>query len=77
LGPLHGNRAGDALQQLGGGDFHDSGLTLELSRPRRQAPTGRGRTMIAMAWSGQAAPAIAGRLERGVRRHRGTVRRHR
>ena len=29
---------------------------------------GRGRTMNTMAWSGQTRPAVAGRLERRVRR---------
>lgn len=33
---------------------------------------GDGRTISHLAWSRQAAPAGAGRLERGVRRHRGT-----
>ncbi|MEY3286658.1 MAG: hypothetical protein RL500_1388 [Pseudomonadota bacterium] len=40
---------------------------MELSRPRRQGLLGRGRTMTTVAWSGQAAPAVAGRLERRVR----------
>jgi hypothetical protein len=46
------------------------GRTFELSRPRRRAPLGRGRTIYTMAWSGQAVAAVAGRrLERGVRPH--------
>lgn len=44
-------------------------LTFELSRALRQVPTGRGRTMTTMAWSGQAVAAVARRLERGVRPH--------
>jgi len=47
------------------------GLTFELSRALRQTPTGRGRTMTTMAWSGQAVAAVARRLERGVRRRHG------
>ena len=44
-------------------------LTFELSRPRRQPPAGRGRTIFSMARSGQTVAAVAGRrLERGVRR---------
>ena len=44
------------------------GLTFELSRPWRQTPAGRGRTIYTMAWSGQTVAAVAGRrLERGVR----------
>ena len=42
------------------------GLTFELSRPLRQALLGRGRKMATGPWSGQAAPAVAGRHERGV-----------
>jgi hypothetical protein len=43
-----------------------SGLTFELTGLRRQTPTGRGRTIYRMAWSGQAVAAVAGRrLERG------------
>jgi hypothetical protein len=43
-------------------------LTFELRRPWRQTPTGRGRTIYTMAWSGQAVAAVAGRrLEREVR----------
>jgi len=37
------------------------GLTFELSRPWRQTPAGRGRTISTMAWSGQTAAAVAGR----------------
>ncbi len=37
------------------------GLTFELSRPWRQTPTGRGRTISTTAWSGQAVAAVAGR----------------
>ncbi len=44
-------------------------LTFELSRPRRQTTTGRGGMMTIGARSGQALAAVAGRLERGVRRH--------
>jgi len=44
------------------------GLTFELTGLRRQTPTGRGRTMLTMAWSGQAVAAVAGPVvERGVR----------
>ncbi len=43
------------------------GLTFELSRARRQALLGRGRTMCTNPCSGQAMPAVARRLERGVR----------
>ena len=49
------------------------GLTFELSRALRQAPLGRGRTMYNVPWSGQAAPAVAGRLQRRVRRHFGVA----
>ena len=42
------------------------GLTFELTCPIRQVLTGRGRTIATMAWSGQAAPAVAGQVERGV-----------
>ena len=46
------------------------GLTFELSRPWRQTPAGRARTICTMAWSGQTVAAVAGRrLERGVRAH--------
>jgi hypothetical protein len=48
------------------------GLTFELSRARRQTPTGRGRTMTTVAWSGQAVAAVARRLERVVRPQRVT-----
>ena len=44
--------------------------TFELSRPWRQTPAGRARTIFTMAWSGQTVAAVAGRrLERGVRPH--------
>jgi len=46
------------------------GLTFELTGPWRQTPTGRGRTISNMAWSGQAVAAGAGLVvERGVRPH--------
>ena len=47
--------------------------TFELSRPRRQVLLGRARIMSGATWSGQATPAVAGRLERGVRRHRAAL----
>ena len=37
------------------------GLTFELRRARRQTPTGRGRTIYTMTWSGQAVAAVARR----------------
>jgi hypothetical protein len=43
------------------------GLTFEFSRLRRHDVTGRGRTLCAAPWSGQARHAGAGRLQRGVR----------
>jgi hypothetical protein len=45
------------------------GLTFELSCARRLTPTGRGRTMTTVAWSGQAVAVVARRLERVVRPH--------
>jgi hypothetical protein len=47
------------------------GLTFELRRPLRQATAGRARKMSASPWSGQTLPAVAGRLERGVRLRQG------
>ena len=44
-------------------------LTFELSCPRRQTALGRGRDDAIGPWSGQATAAVAGQLERGVRRH--------
>ena len=44
-------------------------LTFELSCAWRQSPTGRGRTMFTVAWSGQAVAAVARQLERGVRHY--------
>ena len=51
-------------------------LTFELSCLRRQPALGRGRQDATGAWSGQAPAAVAGQLERGVRRHRASVQLH-
>ncbi len=52
-----------------GGEFL-CGLTFELRRDRMQTPTGRGRTIPNVTWSGQAVAAVGRRrLERGVRLH--------
>ena len=44
-------------------------LTLELSRPRRQALEARTETMYGVPQAGLPAHAVAGRLERWVRAH--------
>jgi hypothetical protein len=56
----HAHGRAEALRRVA---LHDCrGRTFELSRARRQTPTGRGRTMTTMAWSGQAVAAVARRL---------------
>ena len=49
------------------------GLTFEVTCPWRQALAGRARKMTDHAWSGQAAPAVAGQVDRGVGLHRDVV----